>query len=173
MDESGDPHKLKNKPAPVFKGATLDNKEISLEDLKGKIVIVDFWSLRCSACFKEIVDFNNMIKKYPKDKFAIISLLENTKEESLKRFEITTNGYRLKKPVFNNDKIEFQIIPDAKEIMKLYTDGIAFPHTFIVDQDGQITFYMSGYAEKKGIPGEVTSDDLFNREIDRLLSVSR
>ena len=99
--------------------------------------------------------------------------MDNTKEELLKRFEITANGYRLKKPAYNNDKIDFQIIPDAKEIMKLYTDEISFPKTFILDKDGIITFYMSGYAQKLGIPGEVTSEDFFTEEINRLLSASR
>lgn len=173
MDESGEPHRLKNKLAPNFRATALDDKEINLKDLNGKIVFLDFWSLSCAACFKELPELNEIAKKYPKEKFVIISLMDNTKDELLKKFDITNDGYKIKKPIFGNDKIDFQIIPDAKEIMKLFSDPFVFPQAFILDQNGVLTFYNTGYAEKHGIPDEVTSKDMFTLEINRLLSASR
>ena len=173
MDESGEPHRLKNKEVPNFKATTLDDKEVNLKDLKGKIVFLDFWSLSCAACFKELPELNEIAKKYPEDKFVIISLMDNTKDELLKKFDITNDGYKIKKPIFGNDKIDFQIIPDAKDIMMLFSDDFVFPKTFIIDQNGLLTFYTTGYAEKRGIPDELTSKDMFTMEINRLLSASR
>jgi len=173
IDDSGEPHELKNKPAPLFNGVALDNQEISLESLKGKIVLINFWHLRCPSCYIEIIGLNTLMEKFPKEEFVVISFLDNTKDESLAQLELASNGYRIKKPAYNNDRIDFQVIPDAREIMKLYTDEISFPRTFIIDQNGVITFYMGGFASKRGIPGEVTSEDLFVKEIERLRATAR
>ena len=172
LDESGHPHKLTKKPAPTFKAKTLDNKEINLEDLKEKIVLFDFWSLSCGACFKEIPEFNDIVKKYPKDKFVLISLMDNTTEQLLERFEIVNDGYKMKKPVYGNDKIDFQIIPNGKEIMKLYTDDLVFPRAFIINQEGIITFHFEGYGPKNTY-GSLSSSNMFEDEIERLLGASR
>lgn len=173
VDESGIPHKLKNTLAPAFKATTLDNKEISLTDYRGKVVLLNLWSLNCSLCFKEMAELNAMVKKYPKEEFVIISLVDNTKEEMMKMVDATADGYKLKKVIAQNDRIDFQIIPDAKPIKDLFTDEAASPQAFILDQNGVITFYFDGYGEKRGIPGEVTCIDFMTNEIDRLLAMSK
>ncbi len=164
---------LMNVPAPDFRAATLDGKTFHLDSMKGKVVLIDIWSLSCSACFKEIPDLNELQKKYPKDKFYIISLMDNSKEELLEKFEPVNGGYKLKKPVYGNDRIEFQIIPDAKKIIEMYTDKLVFPRAFILDQEGTINYHNLGYAEARGIPGELTTLKMFSREIERLLYSSR
>ena len=166
-------HKLVNQAAPHFKAVTLDGKEFSLSDSKGKVVLLDFWSLSCGACFKEIKEFNTMTNKYSKDKFVLISIMDNTALELLEKFEIVADGYKMKKTLYGNDKITFQIIPDGKEIMKMYTDQLIYPRAFIIDQNGTVTYHLEGYAEEHGIPGEITTKELLNKEIDRLLSASR
>ena len=170
VDESGEPHSLKDKFAPDFKAITLDDTEIALKNLTGKIVLLDFWSLSCAACFKELPELNELVNTYPQEKFVLISLMDNTKDEILEKFEVTDKGYKIKQPIFGNEKIDFQIIPDAKEIMKLFSQDLVFPQAFILDQNGIMTFYFTGYAAKRGIPGEVTNMD--TREIDRLLNAS-
>lgn len=165
-------HKVINQQAPSFKARTLDNEEINLADLKGKVVLLDFWSLSCAACFKELPELNEIVKKYPQEVFVLISLMYNTKDELLKKFDTTKDGYKMRKPIFGNDKVDFQIIPDAKEIMKLYTDKLVFPRAFIVDQRGIVTRHFLGYAEDRGIPGGHTTRGAFTQEINRLLSAS-
>lgn len=166
-------HKVLNKLAPNFKAKCLDNSEINLEDLKGKVVLLDFWSLSCAACFKELPELNEVVSKYSHDEFVLISLMDNTKDELLNKFDITNTGYKIKKPIFGNDKIDFQIIPDAREIMMLYTDMLIFPRAFLIDQNGIVTYHCGGYAEKLGIPDEITTKDKLIQEIERLLSASR
>lgn len=170
IDDSGAPHKLKGELAPNFRATTLDNKEIELADLKGKIVFIDFWSLSCAACFKELPELNELARKYPADKFVLISLMDDSREELLRRFDNAANGYKMKKPVLNNDRIDFQIIPNAKEIMNLYTEQPGYPQAFIVDPSGKISYYFAGYAEERGIPGEVSSKQMFTKRIGQLLS---
>lgn len=173
VHESGMPNKFKNKAAPTFRLETLDNKVVELGDFESRIVLLHFWSLSCSACFKELPELNEIAKKYPKEKFVVLSLMDNTKEELLAKFDPVDGGYIMKKPVYGNDQINFQIVPGAKAIMRLYSDQVAFPQTFILDQSGTVTFYFGSWAPKLGIEGEVTSQDLYMNEIDRLMNASR
>ena len=134
---------------------------------------MDFWSLSCAACFKELPELNEIVKKYPQEVFVLISLMDNTKDELLKKFDTAKDGYKMKTPIFGNDKVDFQIIPDAKEIMKLYTDKLVFPRAFMIDQSGIVTRHFLGYAEDMGIPDGHTTQRGLTEEINRLLSAGR
>jgi thiol-disulfide isomerase/thioredoxin len=63
-----------NKPAPVFSQITLDGKTISLEDFKGKYVLLDFWASWCSPCRKEHPAFLKLSENYRNKNFEILSV---------------------------------------------------------------------------------------------------
>ncbi|HYI78206.1 MAG TPA: TlpA disulfide reductase family protein, partial [Chryseolinea sp.] len=83
---------------------------MELGDFRNKIVLLHFWSLSCAACFKELPELNDIVKKYPKDKFVIISLMDDSKEKLLTKFDVSRGEYKIKEQIFGNDKIDFQIV---------------------------------------------------------------
>lgn len=58
-------------------------KSFSVNDLKGKIILIDFWFANCKPCIKEMAYFSELFKKYP-NKFSIISFSADSKEKTLK-----------------------------------------------------------------------------------------
>lgn len=70
-------HLTIGKPAPTFKLATLEGKKLSLEELKGKIVYVDFWASWCRPCLEEMPSAKK-VKEHFKDQpdvaFVYISI---------------------------------------------------------------------------------------------------
>ncbi|MGM9478298.1 redoxin domain-containing protein [Pedobacter sp. GSP4] len=114
--------------APLFTQNDVVGKPISLESLKGKVVLVEFWASWCSPCRAENP---NLVKEYNlyKDKgFEILSVsLDNVKENWLKAIE--------------TDGLPWLHVSDLKgwnnEVGRLY--GVrAVPASFLVDKDGKI-----------------------------------
>ena len=62
------------KPAPEIVGRDIDGKEIKLSDLKGKVVLVDFWATWCPPCVSAMPELKALQTKYGKDGFVILGI---------------------------------------------------------------------------------------------------
>ena len=60
--------------APDFTLADLDGNWVSLSELKGKVVLLNFWGTWCGPCRREIPAFIKLTEKYKKDGLAIVVL---------------------------------------------------------------------------------------------------
>lgn len=63
-----------NEAAPLFVVTGIDGKKISLNELKGKYVLLDFWATWCPPCMAEIPFIKEIRKKYPPEKLVIIGI---------------------------------------------------------------------------------------------------
>lgn len=78
----------KNDILPDFTLSSPDGKTISLGDVKGKIKILEFWSISCSPCLKEIPELSAFYEKYKHQGLEIVAIsLDRDKQtaEKLKR----------------------------------------------------------------------------------------
>ncbi|HEX3357752.1 MAG TPA: redoxin domain-containing protein [Tepidisphaeraceae bacterium] len=114
--------------APDFSVKTLDGKSIHLADLKGKVVLVDFWAGWCAPCVVEIPNMQKIADaNHDNSKFAIVSLSLDEKEKDLQG-------------IVNRDKqIDW---PQAwvgvdSDPVKAY-GATAIPATFLIGKDGLI-----------------------------------
>jgi peroxiredoxin len=60
--------------APVVTFVTLTGKSINMEDLKGKVVLVNFWATTCSTCVKEMPDLVKTYNAYKGKYFEMIAV---------------------------------------------------------------------------------------------------
>ncbi|MGA7626191.1 MAG: redoxin domain-containing protein [Candidatus Acidiferrales bacterium] len=63
---------------PEFSLKDLRGKELSSADLKGKVVLVDFWATWCQPCKKEMPGYQKLVDIYGKRGFAVIGLKFDT-----------------------------------------------------------------------------------------------
>jgi peroxiredoxin len=133
-----------NEPAPAFTLKDLDGKTVSLADLKGKTVIVDFWATWCGPCKASFPGMQMAVNKYKDDpnvKFLFVDTWENGDKyvDEVKKF-ITDNKYTFH--VLIDEKVDDG--KQAKVISSYNVDGI--PTKFIIDKNGNIRFKYVGYS---------------------------
>ncbi len=115
--------------APDFAQAKADGSMLKLSDLKGKVVLIDFWASWCGPCRKENPNVVNLYKQYEKDGFTVLSVsLDKTKEPWLAAIE--KDGL-----IWPNHVSDLKFW--SNEAAQLYkVTGI--PFTVLVDREGKI-----------------------------------
>ena len=85
--------KLKDTPF-ALKAPSLDGRLIDIENMRGKVILVDFWSVWCSSCIERMPAIKNLYKKYKDDGFEVISACFNDEDklEEVKRIEEKISG---------------------------------------------------------------------------------
>ena len=123
-----------NTPAPAISLKDIDGNMLSLSDLKGKHVVIDFWGTWCPWCIKGIPEMKEYYKKYG-DKLEILSVDCGDKEidwkDAVKEYEMTW------KNVFD---------PDNKVAEAYGVQG--FPTKVVVDTDGKFLKVFVGESEE-------------------------
>lgn len=65
---------LVGKPSPPLKFKALDGREVDLEKLRGKVVLLDFWATWCPPCIEETPNVRAAYERFTKDGFEIIGI---------------------------------------------------------------------------------------------------
>jgi thiol-disulfide isomerase/thioredoxin len=117
---------------PMFQGKNLlDDKDISLEDFKEHVLIINFWATWCGPCRKEIPGFIELQDKYKDKKFSIIGMsMDRTGESVVKNF-------------INANNMNYPIIIIGRELQQEFEKAMGqriagIPTSLIVNRDGKI-----------------------------------
>jgi len=126
-----------NEKAPVFALVDLNGKRIDLGELKGKVVIVDFWATWCGPCKASFPGMQKMVNKYKDDpnvKFVFIDTWEKGDEKQKNAAEFIANN-----------KYTFQVLMDNddKVVAEFKVEGI--PTKFVIDKNGMVRFKSVGF----------------------------
>ncbi len=109
------------------------------ETLRGKVVVINLWGGWCKPCLKEIPELNKLVKDFDSKGVRFIALSREDEESDLDA---------LKKADLNFD---YEKIPLAvKELkffqqLKLEHEFGGYPLNLILDREGKLVFYKSGY----------------------------
>lgn len=116
--------------APNFSLLTLDSEKVTLDQFKGKVVILNFWGTWCPPCRREIPDFIKMYDKHKKDGLEIIGVtLSSGSPVDIKEF-------------VEKNSINYLILTGDEKYLQHLTEqygGIrGIPTTFLIDREGII-----------------------------------
>ncbi len=111
--------------APAWQLKDLEGREVTLEQYKGKVVIVDFWATWCPPCRAEMPVYVNLYKKFADRGLVIVGISLDAQGPGVVRKFVDSMG------------ITYPIVMGDDEVAAAY--GIqAIPSTFVVSRDGRI-----------------------------------
>ncbi len=120
---------------PEFIVKSLDGKNLNSKNLKGKVVLINFWATWCPPCRTELPLLQQEIFDKIKDKnFVLLAISREEKPDTVKSF-IKKNFYTF--PVY--------VDPERKVYNKFAKNFI--PRNFVIGKDGYIKWVTVGYEE--------------------------
>lgn len=133
------PELARARMAPPFAVTTTDGQRISLDDLKGKVVLMDFWATWCMPCRESIPHVRDIAKHFDGQPLVILSVSLDDDEQKWKEF-IAKN--EMTWPQYRDGGF-------TGPISKMF--GVAaIPHTFTIDADGVLQDEHIGDASIEG-----------------------
>ncbi|MEX2142892.1 MAG: redoxin domain-containing protein [Pirellulales bacterium] len=129
------PSKLLGKPAPEFAFTTVDGSKVTRDDIKDKIVVLDFWFTQCTPCQQSFPLMNKVYQKY-KDSDKVVFLAVNADDSSLdnKTVQETMKSWGSELPLARDPN---------QDIRKAF-DVTSMPTLFVIGSDGAVQHHEIG-----------------------------
>jgi len=131
------PAKKENRPAPAFDLPDLAGGRVSLESLKGRVVILDFWATWCGPCIKEIPEYAEFWRKNQPRGIEIVGVVvESGEPQEILDF-------------IREYKIPYRQALGDDKVQEAYGVDQGYPTTFVIDREGRIRYKALGAVPAK------------------------
>lgn len=154
--------RLETAPKPVESKAFAGKKKIDAfaatdmygnffdtKALKGKIIVINFWFIRCPPCRMERPFLNELVEEYKKDSNIVFIAVSLDPKIQLESF-------------LKENPFKYHVIPEGREISDA-NKVVQFPTHVIVDQEGRIAFNTVSYNAVTGYWMRKTLNELKDR----------
>jgi thiol-disulfide isomerase/thioredoxin len=118
--------------APAFTLTDIFGHTLSLDQYRGKVVLLDFWATWCGPCRSEIPGFIQLQKLYASQGFQIIGISEDQ------------NGVAPVLQFYKQADLDYRVALDNGKVSELYGGIIGLPTTFLIGRDGRIYEKLPG-----------------------------
>jgi thiol-disulfide isomerase/thioredoxin len=133
------PELARARMAPPFAVTTTDGQRVSLDDFKGKVVLIDFWATWCGPCREALPHMRSIAKNFQGQPLVVLSVSLDADEQKWKDY-IAKNEMTW---------LQYRDGGFTGPIAKLFSVE-AIPHTFTIDADGILQDERIGDASIEG-----------------------
>jgi peroxiredoxin/Flp pilus assembly protein TadD len=133
-----DPRRAREDFAPDFHITTLQGQDISLQQLQGNIVVLDFWATWCPPCRASIPELKELTRKYANARVVLISVSADEDEKAWREFVASK-------------KMDWPQYRDANERVEHTFAVHSFPTYLVIDGDGIIRQRITGMNPQESV----------------------
>ena len=120
----------KGEQITLFNTSDMHGKKVNMKEMKGKVVVLNFWFINCPPCRAEIPELNKLVDSFKtNDKVVFIAVALDDKQ-SLETF-------------LEQSPFQFTIIDNGRFITSRYSINM-YPTHLILDTEGKVYFHTSG-----------------------------
>ena len=119
-------------PAPNFQLRDLDGHLVALSDMRGKVVLLNFWATWCGPCRVEMPAMEQLYRMFSRKDFEILAV------------SIDAQSVAVTRPFQQEYHLTFPILHDADYRVGLMYGARSLPMTFLVDRQGVVRHQIFG-----------------------------
>ncbi|MCU7811983.1 MAG: TlpA family protein disulfide reductase [Candidatus Thiodiazotropha sp. (ex Notomyrtea botanica)] len=119
-------------PAPDFTLKSRSGENIKLSELRGQVVMINFWASWCGPCRQEMPILDQLYQRYEPMGFTLLGV--NVEEDSAAA-----------EKVLREIPVSFPVLYDSKNQVSENYQVRAMPSTFLIDRDGKVRYLHKGY----------------------------
>lgn len=118
--------------APNFQLHDMNGRVVALSDLRGKVVLLNFWATWCGPCRVEMPAMEELYRRYPRKDFEILAVSTDSQ------------GTAVTRPFQEEHQLTFPILHDSDFRVGLTYGARTLPMTFMVDREGIVRQQIFG-----------------------------
>ena len=135
--------------APDFLLKDLHGKTVRLHDLKGKVILLNFWATWCPSCRLEMPSMESLHKEFSSQGLAVLALANRESAEDVRSF-------------YKEHNLTFPALLDENaEAAELYQTW-SLPTTFLINKRGYVVGKVIGYRDWHSDQSKALFDQLLN-----------
>lgn len=139
---------------PGFNGRTLDSRPLSVMELRGKVVLVNFWASWCLECRPEMPVLERLHREFGPRGLAIVGINAREEPEAVHRYARELG-------------LTFPLVLDPDGAINKSYGVIGLPTTFLVGRDGRAVALAVGAREWAGPAGRALIEALLDEPAGR------
>jgi cytochrome c-type biogenesis protein len=124
-------------PLPEAEFKTIDGEPFRLADLRGQVVLLNFWATWCGPCRGEIPEFNEMVREHGGRGFAVVGVTSHDTPEQVRGFQ---------RDVPQN----YTVLFGADDTPDRFNNGPGLPVTYVLDRQGRVREKILGPRDRAG-----------------------
>ncbi|HEX4826380.1 MAG TPA: TlpA disulfide reductase family protein [Candidatus Polarisedimenticolaceae bacterium] len=147
-----------NRPAPTFTLQDMEGATRTLEEFRGKAVILNFTATWCGPCDSELPIFRKFVQEHPDDPIALVGVDFDEAAPTVARYA-------------REKGVNYPILIDHGGSVAKAFGVVAFPTTCFIDEEGNVRgFYVGAF---EGPVGDMSFRQIVNVQLGQILAASR
>jgi peroxiredoxin len=128
-------------PLPAFRLGDVAGREVSSEDFRGKVLLVNYWATWCKPCETEMPGLQQLQDTYEPRGFAVIGIAMDTDKKAVATFA-------------RKHGIRYWLLMGTPDVQERF--GIlGIPTTILVDRQGVVRYKVVGFEYKEAVEAEL------------------